>query len=240
MVQEVVACKLPPLHILIPGVCKLPPLSHFVWIAPDFPTDASCEKCPHFSIDASLKTVPTCHFDASCVTLVLMPVWKLFPLAILMPVVCEQPLLSLLMPVVRSVPTLVLMHVWELFPLAILMPVVCERPLLSLLMPVCVCVCRWKRFQVIAWFCSCWVSTTACSNSGRIRIFLLSYVSLIPFIVISVWFFFSSSPSLMFYCHCRHPFGGFRTSYATWSFVQTREDGAPLPCHRIVGVSREV
>lgn len=29
--------------------------------------------------------------------------------------------------------------------------------------------------------------------------------------------------------------GRVRTSYATWSFVQTREDGAPTPCHQLRG-----
>lgn len=67
-----------------------------------------------------------------------MPVvCKLPPLQIL----CELPLISLLMPVVRSAPASVLMPVWELFPLAILMPAVCERPLLSLLMPIARGVC---------------------------------------------------------------------------------------------------
>lgn len=168
-----------------------------------------------------------------------MPVvCKLPPLQIL----CELPLISLLMPVVRSAPASVLMPVWELFPLAILMPAVCERPLLSLLMPIARGVCAGES----GFKCSLDSAAAGCPPLPAATVegsefFLLSYVSLIPFIVIFVWFFFSSSsPSLMFYCHCRHPFGGFRTSYATWSFVQTREDGAPLPCHRIVGVSREV
>ena len=136
MVQEVVAYKLPPLPILIPVVCKLPPLR----------------------------------------------------------ILCGLPLISLLMPVVRSVPTLVLMPVWELFPLAILMP------LLSLLTPVACGVCVQVKavssdrliLQLLGvhYWCPLLVSTTACSNSGRIRIFLLSYVSLIPFIVIFVWIFF--------------------------------------------------
>ena len=100
-------------------------------------------------------------------------------------------------------------------------------PASILMAVVCLCVCRCGWFQVMH-LILLGVSTAACSNNGRIEIFLLSYASFdsfhcfffFIFSPLHPWCFLSLSTSLL----------RVRTSYATWSFVQTREDGA-RPCH---------